>query len=341
MQELTDATTDRVAAPSPPSSSRGLVRRFLDWTGRVLVTVGLLILLFVAYQLWGTGILEARSQNALRDKFNEQVKEHSATSTTTPGATTSTLDPESPTVSAPATTAPANTSPAALPGNGDPVARMEIPRLGLDKTVVEGVDVDDLRQGPGHYPQTPYPGQAGNMAVAGHRTTYGAPFGDADQLAVGDEIRLTSLQGAVYVYKVNQEPFAVSPDDGDVLSPTPDTTRPGQDLATLTLTTCNPKYSAAERLIVTASLEVPPGFVPPPPVVHEDAPVAIAGLSGDTGSRSPTILWGAIVLAMGGLWWFAFHRWPRWYVWLVGAIPFLVVLFVFYTYLERLLPSSY
>lgn len=308
------------------------MRTAIGATGRVLVTVGILILLFVAYQLWGTGILEARSQDALADQFDRRV-EQQTTTTTTPNT--------SPTVAVPPTVATPTVPAAELPANGDAVANLEIPRIGVQKYVVEGIDVNDLRDGPGHYPQTPYPGQAGNVAIAGHRTTYGAPFADIDQLDVGDEIKLTGLDGTVSTYRVNAKPFVVSPDDGDVLQPQPDPSAPGADLATLTLTTCHPKFSAEQRLIVTASLQLPPGQVPLPPVVRDDAPVAIAGLNGDTGSRAPTILWAAIVLLVGGLWWFAFHRWHRWYVWFGGAIPFLVVLFVFYTYLERLLPSSY
>jgi sortase A len=331
MQDLTEAPPSGSAPPARSRRSSHVVRTTIDWSGRVLVTVGLLILLFVAYQLWGTGILQARSQDALQKKFNEQVQRNATTTTTPPPST------DNPTVPT-TTTIPLTNE---LPDNGAPVGIIEIPKIGERQYIVEGIDVNDLRQGPGHYPSTPYPGQAGNVAIAGHRTTYGHPFGDLDQLAVGDEIKITDQTETTYVYKVNHDPFAVSPDDGDVLLPTPDPGSPGRFLPTLTLTTCNPKYSAAQRLIVTASLEVPPGFVPPPPVVREDAPVAIAGLEGDSGSRAPAILWGAVVLAIGGLWWFAFHRWTRWYVWIIGVIPFLAVLFVFYTYLERLLPSSY
>ncbi|MFI5047864.1 MAG: class E sortase [Acidimicrobiia bacterium] len=310
------------------------MRGIIDAIGRVLITVGLLILLFVVYQLWGTGILQARSQDALGEQFDRQVKEHNA------GTTTTTLDPTAPTVPVP-TAVPATIPPSNLPDTGQVVADLEIPKIGLNQYVIEGINVDDLRQGPGHYPSTPFPGQEGNVAIAGHRTTYGHPFGDLDQLATGDEIKLTDTQQVTHVYKVTRDPFAVSPDDGNVLLPTDDQAFPGHKLATLTLTTCNPKYSAAQRLIVTATLELPPGVAPLPPTVRENAPVAIAGLKGDTSSRAPAILWGAIVLLVGLAWWWLFHRYPRWYVWFAGAIPFFVVLFVFYTYFERLLPSSY
>ena len=209
--------------------------------------------------------------------------------------------------------------------------------------MVEGIDVDDLRKGPGHYPGTPLPGQAGNAAIAGHRTTYGAPFGDLDQLAVGDEIVLTTVQGT-FTYRVVRAPFAVSPDDGDVLLPTVDPLVPGAKAATLTLTTCNPKYSAAERLIVKASLVLPPGRgAAPADACREDAADRDRRpRRATTSSRAPGDPLGhhraARRAARGGGCSTATRAGTTWFV---GAIPFLVVLFVFYTYLERLLPSNY
>ena len=208
--------------------------------------------------------------------------------------------------------------------------------------MIEGVDVDDLRQGAGHYPATPLPGQEGNSAIAGHRTTYGAPFGDLDQLAKGDKITLQTVQGT-FTYVIDDAPFAVDPNDSEVLLPQPDPTRSGHYRATLTLTTCNPKFSAAQRLIVKASLVLPQGATPLPPspgTTGSSAP-KISGLSGESSSRLPALLWGFIVAIVGLLWWWLFHRYPRWTTWFVGVIPFLVALFVFYTYLERMLPSNY
>jgi sortase A len=315
-----------------------MLREVLGAVGRALVTVGLLLLLFVAYQLWGTGIYEARAQNDLQHQF-EQAQRHAKATTTTVAPTTTTAPTttpgDSPTVS---TTALA---PLAAPPEGNVVARIFIPKIGVDKYVVEGVDVDDLHKGPGHYPSTQMPGHEGNSAIAGHRTTYGAPFGDLDQLAVGDEIRVVTIQGT-FLYKVTEQKV-VDPSQVEVLDPTPDPARPGHQLATLTLTTCNPKYSAEQRLIIKAQLQLPPGRValPPAAVATGKKATSIGGLSGESSSRTPTIFWGAIALAIGLLWWWLFHRHPRWTTWLVGAIPFLVVLFVAYTYLERLLPSNY
>jgi sortase A len=316
------------------------MRRFLGATGRVLITVGILLLLFVAYQLWGTGIYEARAQNRLENRFEHSLRAHGTPPTTT--TTTTTTLPDEPAVTAPTSTAAAPVEiPVVVPPNGDAVARIDIPKIGVSKIVVEGVDVGDLRQGPGHYPGTPLPGQEGNAAVAGHRTTYGAPFGDLDQLATGDEIDIQTVQGT-FTYVVDQDPFAVNPNAGEVLLPRPNPARPGRSLATLTLTTCNPKYSAAERLIVTASLRLPQGATPLPPSSGTEAtPKTISGLSGERSSRAPALLWGLIAAAVGLVWWFCFHRYPRWTTWFLGAVPFLAALFVFYTYLERMLPSNY
>jgi sortase A len=316
------------------------MRRVLGATGRVLVTCGLLILLFVAYQLWGTGLLQSRAQDDLRSDFESMLATDSgaarstARSATEVGPTTTTSGPTaSPTTSAPAFE---------IPPDGDAVAIIDIPKLGVSQVVVEGVDVADLRKGPGHYPTTPLPGQAGNAAIAGHRTTYGAPFGELDQLAEGDTVVVRTLQGT-FTYKVSADPFAVSPNAGEVLAPVADLAIPGTSRATLTLTTCHPKYSAAERLIVQATLELPPGATPLAPTVEVDAdtPLKIDGLDGETSSRAPALLWGAIALIVGLGWWYLFHRFPRWYVWLAGAVPFLVVLFVFYTFVERMLPANY
>ena len=306
------------------------MRRVLGAVGRVLVTAGLLLLLFVAYQLWGTGIYQAQAQAHLQQQFERSLaRAHAATTTTVP-------------TSAPNPPAPASLAPLKVPPEGDALGIIGIPKIGVTQYVVEGVGVDDLRKGPGHYPSTQLPGHEGNSAIAGHRTTYGAPFGDLDQLAVGDEIDLATVQGK-FKYKVTSQ-RAVDPSEVSVLSPSPDPARPGHQLATLTLTTCNPKYSAAQRLIIRAQLVVAAGQslpLPPTRTPRGSKATTIGGLSGESSSRTPTILWGAIAAVIGLLWWLLFHRHPRWTTWLMGAVPFLAALFVCYVYLERLLPSNY
>jgi sortase A len=308
------------------------MRQVLGAVGRVLVTVGLLLLLFVAYQLWGTGLYTAQAQSDLKDQF-QQAQRHAATTTTGPTTTTAPSG-DNPTVST-------TLGPFPAPPEGDAVGIISIPKIGINDAIVEGVDVGDLRKGPGHYPSTQMPGHEGNSAIAGHRTTYSHPFGDLDQLAVGDEVKVTTTQGA-FTYKVTEQ-LVVDPSQIEVLDPTPDPARAGHQLSTLTLTTCNPKYSAEQRLVVKASLVLPAGQVPlaPTKVAEGKQATTIGGLSGESSSRTPTIIWGLIALAIGLLWWLLFHRHPRWTTWLVGAIPFLAALFVAYTYLERLLPSNY
>lgn len=300
------------------------MRTVLGAIGRVLVTVGLLTLLFVGYQLCGTSIWEARAQSDLEDQFERELDRRGPATTSTTAATTTTTSPATTTT----TTAPAA---APLPPAGEPVGVIRIDKIGVDKVVVEGTGVPELRKGPGHYEGSPLPGELGNAAIAGHRTTYGAPFGDLDQLAAGDRISVQTLTGT-WDYAVTEAPFEVSPTQTEVLDPTP-----GQ--ATLTLTTCHPKYSAAKRLIVKATLSNSQQALPPP--TTQPQLVLDTGLSGGSESRTPVFLWGLAAAAVGGLWWLVFHRYPRWTTWLGGVIPFLVVLFVFYTHLERVLPNNY
>jgi sortase A len=309
------------------------MRRVLGAAGRVLVTVGLLLLLFVAYQLWGTGIYQARAQDDLEQQFKQSLaRQPGATATTSPAATTTTS-------ATPA--APTTLGPITIPPDGDVIARIGIPKIGVDQYVVEGVNVDDLRKGPGHYPTTQLPGHEGNVAIAGHRTTYGAPFGDLDQLQAGDQILVVTVQGK-FKYKVTSE-RVVDPSEISVLDPSPDPSRPGHHLATLTLTTCNPKYSASQRLIIRAQLDLTPDQLPlpPTPTPKGKAATSIGGLSGESSSRTPAIIWGIVAAVVGLLWWLLFHRHPRWTTWFVGVVPFLAALFVCYVYVERLLPSNY
>jgi sortase A len=132
---------------------------------------------------------------------------------------------------------------------GDPITKISIPAADLKPTVVvEGTGASALRAGAGHYPNTPLPGEEGNVAIAGHRTTYGKPFANLDRLKVGDEVFLETPVGK-YTYKVTQAPFVVEANDFSVIAQTPG--------HTLTLTTCHPKGSARQRLVVKAELVSP------------------------------------------------------------------------------------
>ena len=127
---------------------------------------------------------------------------------------------------------------------GDALTRIKIPKIGVDVVVVEGTSASALRAGAGHYPQTPLPCEEGNVGIAGHRTTYGKPFANIDQLGPGDTIILETPIGSC-TYQVAKPPFITTPDDLSVVAPTSD--------RTLTLTSCHPKGSASHRIVIRAS----------------------------------------------------------------------------------------
>lgn len=295
--------------------------KVLGAVGRSMITAGVLILLFVAYQLWGTGILQAQAQNRLEKQFDRMLATTTTTTTTAPTTPQTT----------PASTAPPLTE---APVEGQPVGRIEIDRIGLEAVVIEGVGDEDLKDGPGHYPNTPMPGQKGNAAIAGHRTTYGAPFASIDELEVGDKIVVTTLQGSFTYAVIPQEDgsahLVVSPSHVEVLDDAGDNR--------LTLTACHPKYSASERIIVNAVLQGTP-VVTPPTVPHE--PV-VAGLGGKRASSVPAILWGLLCAAIWIAAWQVGKRWWRkWPSYAIGLPFFLVALFFFFESFSRLLPSNY
>jgi sortase A len=132
-----------------------------------------------------------------------------------------------------------------LAKEGDPLTRLEIPKLGVDVIVVQGTSLSALRAGAGHYPGTALPGARGNVAIAGHRTTYGRPFNRVDELRRGDQIILSTPVGR-YVYKVSRDPWITDPYDWRVADRSND--------FLLTLTSCHPKGSAKQRIIVRAAL---------------------------------------------------------------------------------------
>lgn len=213
--------------------------RLLAAVGALLAAIGLLGMAWSGWQVWGTDPAAAAAQRELSGVLDEQWR------TAVP-----TVDP-----------APVEA--------GDPIARLTIPRLGDDWTAVllEGIDPAVIDRGPGHYPGTAQPGQPGNFAVAGHRVGHGAPFYAADELRACDEIHV-QMRDTVYTYRVLPAAgdsarcalpdvglpgrHIVDPSDVQVIAPVPPGARPGQAL--LTITTCHPRYSAQQRLIVHAAL---------------------------------------------------------------------------------------
>ena len=295
-------------------------RRILAGIGRTCITAGVLILLFVAYQLWGTNLAESRSQDRLRADFLDALAESAVTTTTIAGTDPSTTSTAAPRVQP----------------TGEAVAMIRIPKIGVEKAVIEGVSVSALKKGPGHYPTTPMPGQPGNAAIAGHRTTYGQPFFRLDELEAGDPIEVTTRQGD-FTYRV-RERFVVRPSQNEVLAESTENL--------LTLTTCEPRYSAARRLIVVASLSEEPVAAPPPPVATDDEPAPApsladdASVSGESTSKVPVILWGLLAAFVWLVTWVLSKRWGKLAAYAMGTPVFLVVLFVFFENFARLLPAN-
>ncbi len=303
-------------------ASAAVIRRIVRGIGKSLISVGVLVLLFVVFQLWGTGLTHDREQKNLRNSFAKQLAAPAVADTvpTTPNAPTTTTRPP----------------PLA---EGDAAAVINIPKIGLDEVVVEGVGVEELKKGVGHYPDTKMPGETGNAAFAGHRTTYGHPFLRLDELVNGDEITITTKAGT-FRYLV-MEKKVVTPETIEVLDNTPDTR--------LTLTTCHPKYSAAERLIVVAQLMGAP-IAPPVTTMPTTAPprsteLAVGldrpGLSGAGAENRPAIAWGILASSIWLSAW-AIGRWSgrRWTTYILGTPLFLVALFLFFENVARLLPAN-
>jgi len=308
---------------------------------RALVVGGVVVLLFVAYQLWGTSLRTAQSQRGLDTELSARLEEaEAAGAVVRPAGGTAT--PTAPTSAAPVAALP----PELVPARGDAAGRIEIPAIGVDWTFVEGVSVDDLKKGPGHYPETPWPGQAGNAAIAGHRTTYGQPFHDVDQLAEGDEIVVTTVQGR-FVYEVRTtaivDPHEVAVLGADHWDVDGDPTTLDD---TLTLTACHPKYSASQRIVVAAALVGAPApttagtgdGAPPTPASDLDA-----DLSGERTTAWPAIGWAFVSLAVWGLAWVVARRHPaaRWQAYGVVVLPSLLALYHFFENFSALLPANF
>ncbi len=204
--------------------------RIVRFVGLVLMQAGVLLLIDVAVTLaWQepvSALLAARQQ----DRLERQLDELLAASAPAEGTAAAASSPPRPR--------------GFRPGEGSAFGRIEMPTLGRDYVMVEGIDTGTLRKGPGHYPQTALPGQGRTVAVAGHRTTYLAPFRTIDDLERGDRMALTMPYGR-FTYRVEKSKI-VQPDDTWVIR---DVTH-----ERLVLTACHPLYSAEQRIVVFARL---------------------------------------------------------------------------------------
>ncbi len=241
------------AKPTARPRTRGdLVRTGLRGVGQTLVTLGLVVLLFVVYEVWVTNIFAGAEQHTVATKYNQEVK---AGADPLKGVDRLQL--------------PAGKQVVLPAGQG--FANLYIPRLGKDYayTIVEGTTEADLERGPGHYTGTAIPGQIGNFAVAGHRVGKGEPFLNLDQLKPGDPV-VVQTGSNWYVYKVLGNvktgdlaaPDAqgvvgreiVYPSQYAVVDPVPNSPNSQPTQALMTMTTCTPKFSATQRMVVHALL---------------------------------------------------------------------------------------
>lgn len=215
------------------------MRRNIQVLGWTLIWSAVFIFGYLGWQLFGTDFLNAGVQAEAQETL----------AVTLPGRAPDTAEAvdvseylgAEPSPSQPDTV---DFYPEQPPESGEELAFLRIPEIGVDEVLFEGVDVETLRKGPGHMPGTPLPGQPGNAVISGHRTTYGRPFFDLDLLSPGDRIEVSTATGT-HVYSV-REIHVVQPTDVWVAAD-----RPG---GWLTLTTCNPKFSARQRLVVWAEM---------------------------------------------------------------------------------------
>jgi sortase A len=226
--------------PPSASSRRRPVVRLIRGLGWASLVAGLLVLGFVAQQLFVTTWFAERAQRELQDRtidyFVETADDFTEVDYVPPTTVPDEPEPE-----------PVRILTEPAPPLHEPFAIIRIPKLEKLRegwTVVEGVERSDLRSGAGHMVQTPLPGQPGNSVISGHRTTYGAPFYDLDKLGPGDVIEVETTLG-VHRYQV-VESVVVRPNELWVTEP--------RDGAWLTLTTCEPRFSSRRRLVVFATL---------------------------------------------------------------------------------------
>lgn len=224
-----------------------MVRRSIQVLGWTLIWSGVFIFGYLGWQLFGTGLVNAGVQQAAKESLREVFEERLPTEVEQVDAEDflgpeASPDPEIPGL--------VEFHPEDVPGQGEELAFLRIPEIGVEEVLFEGVDRETLKNGPGHMEGTPIPGQPGNSVLSGHRTTYGSPFFDFDLLDNGDRIEVETSIGT-HVYEI-REVIVVEPTDVWVTE-----SRPG---GWLTLTTCNPKFSARQRLVVFAEMVAGPNL---------------------------------------------------------------------------------
>lgn len=233
---------DAAAASNQPRSTHRrqpqVLARVTHAFGEILLTVGAVLLLLVAYTLWWTGVETGNAQESLKEQLEQEWAEGlpQPGQTITPGVT--------------------ETPPAlARPEIGDGVAVLRIPRFGASYAwvVVEGIDLENLARGPGHYPQTALPGEIGNFAVAGHRATHGEPFAQFEALEIGDDV-VVETADQWYTYQIVKIQYPVPVSSGWALDPNPLDLGSPPTKSMMTMTTCHPRWASTYRFLVFSEL---------------------------------------------------------------------------------------
>jgi sortase A len=244
-------TAGRHVASGSQMTRADWIRVGLRGTGQTLITAGVIILLFVVYELWVTNIFAHQEQVKVHKQLEQEWAEG---------------------------TDPLDTGKLTLPGGtqgiiptGTGIANLYIPRLGTDYhfTIVQGTDDASLEKGPGHYVHTALPGQVGNFAMAGHRVGKGEPFLNLDHLRPGDAV-VVETKSEWYIYRVKGNVQTgdlndkgadgipgrqiVSPSDVDVIAAVPDHPGATPTEHLMTMTTCHPKFTASQRMIIFSVL---------------------------------------------------------------------------------------
>ncbi|MGH3716796.1 MAG: class E sortase [Micromonosporaceae bacterium] len=219
-------TPEEFDEPPPPRRRDAMsgVRAAIRGFGELLITFGLVVLLFAGYEVWGKALQVDAAQNALDDRIERTWGDG------------------------------AKANPKAKPLPGDAIARLYIPKLDLQWVVVEGVKPGDIKTAPGHYPESAMPGKVGNFAMAGHRMK--RVFWDLDKMQPGDKIYVEDRTN-FYEYVVTETKI-VLPNSVEVVAPVPGEPGAKPKDAMLTITTCNPKWDNYERLIVHAKVTADP-----------------------------------------------------------------------------------
>lgn len=218
------------------------LRAVVHGIGELCITLGVLLLLFVAWQLWWTDVVAGRAQQ-------QTTRELERTWEPPARGSTGTAVPQA--------------AQAADPGKGATLAQIpmgrafaliRVPRFGRDyvRPILQGTELSVLDEGVGHYDTSVGPGQVGNFAVAGHRVTYAKPFNQIAELRRGDAV-VVETRTTYYVYRVVGHTI-VTPDRVDVVAPVPE--RPGvtPTTAMMTMTACHPEFSARLRYVVYSAL---------------------------------------------------------------------------------------